>query len=117
MISCDRTDISANDAGGPSGRAADPGMISRMTSSREITVNLTKGLHLVPCSRIVERANGFDGDVRIHFNDLNVDAKSILDLMMLAAPHGSILVVEATGEQADALLDELELLFAEDPES
>jgi phosphotransferase system HPr (HPr) family protein len=88
-----------------------------MTSSRAITVHLAKGLHLVPCSRIVERANGFDGDVRIHFNGLNVDAKSILDLMTLAAPHGSVLVVEATGEQADALLDELELLFAEDFET
>jgi phosphocarrier protein HPr len=85
-----------------------------MTSSREITVNLAKGLHLVPCSRIVERASTFDGEVRIHFNELNVDAKSILDLMTLAAPHGSVLTVEVTGEQADALLDELEQLFARD---
>jgi phosphocarrier protein HPr len=88
-----------------------------MTSSREMTVNLSKGLHLVPCSRIVERANDFDGDVRIHFNDLHVDAKSILDLMTLAAPQGSVLTVEATGEQADALLDELEQLFAQDFEN
>jgi phosphocarrier protein HPr len=92
-------------------------MISQMTSTREMTINLAKGLHLVPCSRIVERANEFDGQVRIHFNDLNVDAKSILDLMTLAAPHGSVLIVEATGEQADALLDDLEKLFARDFES
>jgi phosphocarrier protein HPr len=82
-----------------------------------MTINLAKGLHLVPCSRIVERANHFDGDVRIHFNDLNVDAKSILDLMTLAAPQGSVLTVAATGEQADALLDELEQLFAQDFET
>jgi len=98
-------------------RATGSGMISQMTSSREITVNLPKGLHLVPCSRIVERASEFEGDVRIQFNELNVDAKSILDLMTLAAPHGSILTVEATGEQADALLDELEQLFAQDIET
>jgi phosphocarrier protein HPr len=92
-------------------------MISQMTSTREMTINLAKGLHLVPCSRSVERANEFDGQVRIHFNDLNVDAKSILDLMTLAAPQGSVLIVEATGEQADALLDDLEKLFARDFES
>ena len=89
-------------------------MISQMTSSREMTINLPKGLHLVPCSRIVERTKDFDGGVRIHFNDLNVDAKSILDLMTLAAPQGSVFIVEATGEQADALLDNLEQLFARD---
>jgi phosphocarrier protein HPr len=92
-------------------------MISQMTFSREMTINLAKGLHLVPCSRIVERANNFEGEVRIQFNDLNVDAKSILDLMTLAAPQGSVLIVEATGGQADALLDDLEQLFAQDFET
>lgn len=117
MISCDQADTPRRAAGIDPARATGSGMTSPMTSSREITVKLPKGLHLVPCSRIVERASEFEGEVRIRFNDLNVDAKSILDLMTLAAPQGSVLTVEATGEHADALLDELERLFAQDFEA
>lgn len=89
-------------------------MISHMTSTRELTVNLAKGLHLVPCSRIVEHVRDFDGEVSICWNDVKADAKSIFDLMTLAAPQGSQLVVEATGDQAETLLDDLEQLFARD---
>lgn len=89
-------------------------MISQMTSSREMTVNLPKGLHLVPCSRIVEQVTGFEGNVQIRWNDIVADAKSMFDLMSLAAPQGSVLLVEATGENADTLLDALEQLFARD---
>jgi len=92
-------------------------MISPMTASRELTINLPKGLHLVPCSRIVERTSTFDGDVKIRWNDITADARSMLDLMTLAAPQGSVLMVEATGEQAESLLDELEQLFARDFEN
>lgn len=92
-------------------------MISPMTVSRELTVNLSKGLHLVPCSRIVERASSFSGDVKISWNDITADARSMLDLMTLAAPQGSVLVVEATGEDAESLLDDLEQLFARDFEN
>jgi phosphotransferase system HPr (HPr) family protein len=92
-------------------------MISPMSVSRELTINLPKGLHLVPCSRIVERTTGFDGDVRIRWNDITADARSMLDLMTLAAPQGSVLTVEATGEEAESLLDDLEQLFARDFEN
>ena len=87
-------------------------MISHMTSSREMTVNLEKGLHLVPCSRIVAQVSNYPGEVSIRWNDVKADAKSIFDLMTLAAPQGSVLTVEATGEDAGTLLDELEQLFA-----
>lgn len=92
-------------------------MIFQMTSTREMTVNLEKGLHLVPCSRIVAMVSDFKGEVQIRWNDVKADAKSIFDLMTLAAPQGSVLIVEATGDEADTILDALEQLFARDFES
>lgn len=89
-------------------------MISQMTSRRTVTVNLAKGLHLVPCSRIVEYVRDFKGDVKIIRDDTTADAKSIFDLMTLAAPQGTALIVEANGEDADKLADGLERLFAND---
>jgi phosphocarrier protein HPr len=89
-------------------------MIFHMTSTREITVHLVKGLHLVPCSRVVELVRDFDGEVSIHWNDIKADAKSIFDLMTLAAPHGSVLTVEVVGDGAEGILDRLEQLFVQD---
>lgn len=92
-------------------------MMLHMASRREVTVNLEKGLHMVPCSRIVEHTGGFGGSVEIHRDDKTVDAKSIFDLLTLNAPQGTILVLEASGDGADDLLNSLEQLFQADFET
>ena len=82
-----------------------------MTMRREVTVNLEKGLHMVPCSRIVEQTGTFAGTVEIHREDKIVDAKSMFDLLTLNAPQGTTLMIEASGDGADDLLNSLEQLF------
>ena len=60
------------------------------------------GLHARPAMTFVEKAMGFDCDVRVRRvdQDEQVDGKSIMQMMMLAATQGT--KIEITAEGADA---------------
>ena len=60
-----------------------------------------KGLHTRPCSEIVKCATSFKSQVVLHYQDITVNAKSILEMLMLAAIPGAKIVVEAVGEDAE----------------
>jgi len=77
-----------------------------------VTINLRSGLHLRPISQIAELARRFDGDVWIRKDDIKVDAKSVLDLMTLNAQFGMNVTLEATGDGAAQVVEELSELFA-----
>lgn len=80
-----------------------------------------QGLHARPCHAIVSRALGFQCDLRIRSRDREVNGKSILELMTLAAGPGTELELVARGSDAEALLAELDRLFlgcfGEEPET
>ena len=86
-------------------------MTSQTTSQREVTVNLENGLHMVPCSRIAECVRDFSGSVMISVEDRRVDAKSIFDLLTLRAPFGTMLMIEAAGDDSIAVINRLAALF------
>jgi len=68
------------------------------------------GLHARAASSLVKTANSFDADVYIDKEDLRVNGKSIMGVLLLAASQGSTIQVETNGpdeEQALAALDEL----------
>lgn len=77
---------------------------------RSFTVGNKQGIHARPAALIVKVANQFEADVFVEKDDVRVNGKSIMGLMMLAAGPGSILKVEASGKDAEAVLDELETL-------
>jgi len=60
------------------------------------------GLHARPSTAIATTATRFGADVTITKDDMTVDAKSVLELLMLAAECGSELVVRAEGSDAAA---------------
>ncbi|MEK7413707.1 MAG: HPr family phosphocarrier protein [Planctomycetota bacterium] len=68
----------------------------------EQTVVLTNrmGLHARPSTQIATTAGRFSADVTIIKDDMTVDAKSVLELLMLAAECGSELTVRAEGDDA-----------------
>lgn len=70
----------------------------------EKTVVLTNrmGLHARPSTQIATAAGRFNADVSIIKDDMTVDAKSVLELLMLAAECGSELTVRADGDDAAA---------------
>jgi len=70
------------------------------------------GLHARPAAEIVKTAARFKSDITIIRDDLEVNGKSIMGVMMLAAEFGSTILLRADGADADAALDALAALVA-----
>ena len=83
---------------------------------REVVVLLKDGLHMSPLSQINRLACAFDGPVTIIRDEFIADAKSMLDLLQLNATHGTMLILEARGRQAESLIEGVERLIAQEPE-
>ena len=90
-------------------RKADTG--STKSASREVTVTNKLGVHARPAAMFVKVANKFESDILVEKDGEQVNGKSIMGLMMLAAGQGSTLVITATGRDAEAAVRELESLF------
>jgi phosphocarrier protein HPr len=70
------------------------------------------GLHARAAAQLVKLAEQFSSDVRIGKDDQVVNGKSIMGLMMLAASKDTTIDVEATGDDAEAMLDAIGELIA-----
>ena len=79
--------------------------------SREVVVINELGLHVRPAGTIVKTANRFKSKVTIHNEDETVDGKSIMGVMMLGASKGTVLRIQADGEDAEEAIATLEALF------
>ena len=69
------------------------------------------GLHARPAALFVQTTNRFRSVVKVSKGDVEVDGKSIMGLMMLAAEEGAKVRVVATGEDEKEVLAALEQLF------
>jgi phosphocarrier protein len=76
--------------------------------SRELTIGNKLGIHARPAAQFVKIASRFSSDIRVEKDGEEVDGKSIMGLMMLAAGHGSILRISAEGSDAEDALSALE---------
>lgn len=79
---------------------------------RIVRVVNAQGLHARPCHAIVSRALAYACELRIRSREREVNGKSILELMTLAAGPGTELELVARGVEGETLLAELEQLFA-----
>jgi len=70
------------------------------------------GLHARPAAEFVKVANRFQAHVTVRKDDLEVNGKSIMGMMMLAAECGSALLIRADGDDAEAALAALLALVA-----
>ncbi len=77
------------------------------TAQREFTIQNKLGIHARPAAQFVKTASRFSSEVRVEKDGEEVDGKSIMGLMMLAAGHGSVINVAADGSDAEAALDAL----------
>jgi phosphocarrier protein HPr len=78
---------------------------------RQVKVTPENGLHLSPISQLVRTATSYSSSIVLTFAERRADAKSAFDLMLLAAPCGAILMLEVTGEDAEAAADSICGLF------
>jgi phosphocarrier protein len=79
---------------------------------REVKIVNKLGIHARPAAEIVKTAGKFKSSIIIVRDDLEVNAKSIMGVMMLAAEFGSMIVLRAIGDDADAALDALATCIA-----
>ncbi|HWA08070.1 MAG TPA: HPr family phosphocarrier protein [Opitutaceae bacterium] len=80
--------------------------------TRELVVQNKMGIHARPAAMIVRITNKFKAEVFVEKDEEQVNGKSIMGLMMLAAGKGSKVKFIAAGDDAAAMLGELEALFA-----
>ncbi|MDC0336414.1 HPr family phosphocarrier protein [Pseudodesulfovibrio sp.] len=79
--------------------------------SRQVVVANEHGLHARPAGKVAQEAQSFSADIFIVHEDQEVDAKSILDVLTLAAGPGDTLEIRASGDDAAEAADALVTLF------
>ncbi len=85
---------------------------------RELTLVNELGLHARAAAKLVKAATRFRADITIERDGEDVDAKSILGLLLLAAENGATLVLRCHGEDeveaTDAITQLVNDRFGED---
>ncbi len=76
-------------------------------TEREVTIPNRSGLHARAAAKLVHLANGFESDVHLVREGQEVDAKSILGILLLAAAQGMSVVVRCDGADEDEALSAL----------
>ena len=74
---------------------------------KQIVVKSTVGLHASLAAKVVQAASKYSVDINLHYHNKVIDVKSILGLISLAIPKGENVIVEATGEQAEAAINDI----------
>jgi len=78
---------------------------------KEITLTNRLGLHARPAAMVVQLASKFKSEIKLKKEDVEVNAKSIMGVMMLAAEMGSKIFIRAEGEDEAQAVEALAELF------
>ncbi len=70
-----------------------------------------QGLHARPAARLAREAQRFSAQLTLFMDDMVVDAKSLLDILSLAAAKGSSLTITGVGVDAEPAVMTLAELF------
>ena len=74
---------------------------------RSVVIQNKYGLHARPAAEFVKAAAAYDCDVWVRKDELEVNGKSIMGMMMLAAERGAEITIRTDGSDAEAALEEL----------
>ena len=80
-------------------------------TERAVTLKNRLGLHVRPAALVAQLAAGFKSEIRLVKDSLEINAKSIMGVMGLAAECGSTLIIKAWGEDEEKVVEELVKLF------
>lgn len=73
----------------------------------ELTIPNEEGLHARPAAKFVKLANQFSSEIWVRKDGEEINGKSIMGLMMLAAAQGTVIDVSAEGEDAEEALEKI----------
>lgn len=76
-----------------------------------ITIINKLGLHARAAAKLVKTSSGFESDIQIRKDEREVDGKSIMSVMMLAASRGTDIELIIDGPDEQAALDALTALI------
>ncbi len=74
---------------------------------RKFTIKNRLGIHARPAAKLAKAANQFESTVRVMKDGLEVNGKSIMGIMMLAAAQGNVIEIEAEGPDEEEALQAL----------
>jgi phosphocarrier protein len=84
-----------------------------MMTERSVQIVNRNGLHARPAAEVVKTAAKFKSEITIVRDDLEVNGKSIMGVMMLAAEFGATLTIRANGPDAQQAVDAIADLIAQ----
>lgn len=85
-----------------------------MIKEKKIVIKNRLGLHARPAALFVQIANKFDCDITVKKGKQEVNGKSIMGIMMLAAGKGDTIHIKADGNGAEKAISELDQLLMGD---
>jgi len=83
-----------------------------MIMERSVRIVNKNGLHARPAAELVKTASKFQSEITMVRDDLEVNGKSIMGVMMLAAECGAELLVRADGPDAEQAVQAIAELVA-----
>ena len=78
-----------------------------MTLEKEFTITNKNGMHARPAAQFVNHASQFRCEVLMEKDDEQVNGKSIMGLMMLAAARGEVVKLTTQGDDAEKAMQDL----------
>ncbi|MGK2859497.1 MAG: HPr family phosphocarrier protein [Thermoanaerobaculia bacterium] len=82
-----------------------------MPTSKDIPIINKLGLHARAAAKLVHTAARFSSDIKLRKGSEEVDAKSILGILLLAAAKGTTVTITAAGKDEQEALDSIERLI------
>ena len=78
---------------------------------KEVEIKLKDGVHARPAAIFTKKASSFKSKITIKKDDIEIDGKSIMSIMMLALTYGTKLKIIADGEDEQKACDALASLI------
>jgi phosphocarrier protein len=82
-------------------------------SERQVEIVNRLGLHARAAAKLVHLTSGYRSQVWLAKDGEEVDAKSILGILLLAAAQGSSVIIKCAGEDEQEALEAIEKLFVD----
>ena len=82
-----------------------------LTAEREFDIRNRLGLHARAAAQLVRLANQFSSEIQVVKDGVEVNGKSIMGVLMLAAPKDTRVLVRASGADAEAALEAIGALI------
>ena len=82
--------------------------------NKEVVVRCESGLHNKQATYFVQKANEFDSSIWLESGNRKMNAKSLLGIMSLSIVSGTTVNLIASGPDAEAAIEALELLLQKD---